>query len=60
LSTDPTITNQSVGGESDFDLNPAYVRSELILHWLFFSFAAIILLLSFVMKSEGEHPNIFL
>jgi len=35
-------------------LSPAFIRSELILHWLFFSMAAVVLLLSFLMKSEGE------
>jgi len=54
LSTDPVITSQSAGGESDCNLNLAYVRSELILHWLFFCFAAVIILFSFLMKSEGE------
>ena len=43
------------GGAADRpELNPAFVRSELILHWLFFSMAAVVLLLSFLMKSEGE------
>lgn len=40
-------------------LNPAFVRSELILHWLFFSMAAIVLLLSFLMSSEGERSVFF-
>ena len=54
MSTDPTITNQSLSEESGFSLSPAYVRSELILHWIFFIFAAVVILLSFLMKSEGE------
>ena len=65
MSTDPTIPPTSstigpsisqgeVGAVDGQELNPAFVRSELILHWLFFSMAAIVLLLSFLMKSEGE------
>ena len=35
-------------------LSSAFVRSELVLHWLFFSMAAVVLVLSFLMKSDGE------
>ncbi len=60
LSTDPTIQSASVSAEeSGFELNPDYVRSELTLHWLFLLMAAIIILLSFLMRSEGE-KSVFL
>ena len=70
MSTEPTIhptpstigapiSQDEVGSVDGPELNPAFVRSELTLHWIFLSIAAVILLLSFLMRSEGEKAVFF-
>jgi len=59
----PSTSNDEVGSADiplDKPLGSAFVRSELVLHWLFFWMAAVVLLLSFLMKSEGGEKAVFL